>query len=581
MDTMTRRMRLTIVVAGLVLLTSNPTAFTAAAQLPQLATLSADLLALLDGGSTLAVPVIVRGARTDVEAAAARLGLPVLRRLDQFVVLLANAEGIKRLREEPGILGISGDLPVIAAMSVADGALAADQTRAGSQWGLQKYPGVTGRGVGVAIVDSGIATHLALANKVVAAVSFVPNDPTPMDRFGHGTHIAGIVAGQGSAATAVTDRYQGGIAPGAHLISVKVLGRDGSGRTSDVIAGLDWVVAHKADYGIRIVNLSLGHPVTEPSLTDPLNAAVVRAVASGILVVASAGNQGKDAEGRQVLGSITSPGNSPHALTAGAINMWDTVARNDDTVTTYSSRGPTKYEFATKPDVVAPGNKIVSLEAAGSFLAQTYPSERVAGNGSNAYRRMSGTSMSAGMVSGAAALILEAAPGLTPRHIKMVLQAGASPMLRDGLVASGAGSVNVWASRRMASDGLTSLLPSTLVSGVDAPAGGEMFIDAGTLIDRMYQQTGIRIFSAVDLLLVWADPSKLPLDYLNLLGLFGEVSVTPGNQIIWGDISQSVADEQIIWGDQIFDSAGQQIIWGDSGSTDGYQIIWGDQHQGP
>ena len=496
---MTRRVRLTIVVAALVLLTSNSTIFTASAQLPPLATLSADLVALLDSGSTLAVPVIVRGARADVEAAAARLGLPVLRRLDQFVVLLANAEGIRRLREEPGILGISGDLPVIAAMAVADSALAADQTRAGSQWGLQEYRGVTGRGVGVAIVDSGIATHLALANKVVAAVSFVPDDPTPLDRFGHGTHIAGIVAGQGSAATAVTDRYQGGIAPGAHLISVKVLGREGSGRTSDVIAGLDWVIAHKADYGIRIVNLSLGHPVTEPSLTDPLNAAVVRAVASGILVVASAGNQGKDAEGRQVLGSITSPGNSPHAVTAGAINMWDTIARDDDTVTTYSSRGPTKYEFATKPDVVAPGNKIVSLEAAGSFLANTYPSERVAGNGSNAYRRMSGTSMSAGMVSGAAALILEAAPGLTPRHVKMVLQAGASPMLREGLVASGAGSVNVWASRRMASDGLTPLLPSTLVSGVHVPAGGEMFTDAGTLIDRMYQQTGIRILSLVDL----------------------------------------------------------------------------------
>jgi serine protease AprX len=578
---MTRRVRLTIVVAALVLLTSNATIFraifTAAAQAP-LATLSADLVALLDSGSTLAVPVIVRGARADVEALAARLALPVLRRLDQFVVLLANAEGIGRLREEPGILGISGDLPVISAMAVADRSLAADQARAGSQWGLQKYRGVTGRGVGIAIVDSGIATHAALVNKVVAAVSFVPDDPTLLDRFGHGTHIAGIVAGQGSAATAVTDRYQGGIAPGAHLISVKVLGRDGSGRTSDVIAGLDWVVAHKADYGIRIVNLSLGHPVTEPSLTDPLNAAVLRAVASGILVVASAGNQGKDAEGRQVLGSITSPGNSPHVVTIGATNMWDTIARDDDTVTTYSSRGPTKYEFATKPDVVAPGNKIVSLEAAGSFLAKTYPSERVAGKGSNAYRRMSGTSMSAAMVSGAAALILEAAPGLTPRHVKMVLQAGASPMLREGLVASGAGSVNVWASRRMASDGLTPLLPLTLVSGMNVPAGGEMFTDAGTLIDRMYQQTGIRIFGAVDLLLVWADPSKLPLDQLNLLGLYGEVSATAGNQIIWGDLSRSVADGQIIWGDQIFDSAGQQIIWGDTGSSDGYQIIWGDGH---
>ena len=581
---MTHRTRLTIVVAALVLVTSHPTTFRAAAQLAPIATLSADLLALLSGGTTQAVPVIVRGARADVEAAAARLGLPVLRRLDQFVVLLANPEGIRRLREEPGILGISGDLPVIAAMSVADRALAADQTRAGSQWllGLQEYRGVTGRGVGVAIVDSGIATHVALADKVVAAVSFVPGDTTTLDRFGHGTHIAGIVAGQGKPAAAVTDRYKGGIAPGAHLISVKVLGRDGSGRTSDVIAGLDWIIAHKARYGIRIVNLSLGHPVTEPSLTDPLNAAVIRTVASGISVIASAGNSGKDARGRQVLGSITSPGNSPHAVTAGATNMWDTVARSDDTVTTYSSRGPTKYEFAAKPDVVAPGNKIVSLQAAGSLLANTYPSERVAGSGSNAYSRMSGTSMAAGMVSGAAALILEAAPGLTPRHVKMVVQAGASPMLREGLVASGAGSVNAWASRRMASDGLTPLLPSTNVAGMPVPAGGEMFTDAGALIDRMYQQTGIRILSLADLLLVWADPSQLSLGHLNLLGLESEVPTTPGNQIIWGDeIFGSTGGQQIIWGDEIFDSGGQQIIWGDDGSTDGYQIIWGDGRQGP
>jgi serine protease AprX len=508
----------------------------------------------------------------------------VLRRLDQFVVLLANPRDIRRLREEPGVLGISGDLPVIAAMSVADRALAADQTRAGSQWllGLQEYRGVTGRGVGVAIVDSGIAAHVALANKVVAAVSFVPGDTTTLDRFGHGTHIAGIVAGQGKPAAAVTDRYKGGIAPGAHLISVKVLGRDGSGRTSDVIAGLDWIIAHKARYRIRIANLSLGHPVTEPSLTDPLNAAVIRTVASGITVIASAGNSGKDARGRQVLGSITSPGNSPHAVTAGATNMWDTVARSDDTVTTYSSRGPTKYEFAAKPDVVAPGNKIVSLQAAGSFLANTYPSERVAGSGSNAYRRMSGTSMAAGMVSGAAALILEAAPGLTPRHVKMVVQAGASPMLREGLVASGAGSMNAWASRRMASDGLTPLLPSTNVAGMPVPAGGEMFTDAGALIDRMYQQTGIRILSLADLLLVWADPSQLSLGHLNLLGLDSEVPTTPGNQIIWGDeIFGSTGGQQIIWGDEIFDSGGQQIIWGDDGSTDGYQIIWGDGRQGP
>jgi hypothetical protein len=162
----------------------------------------------------------------------------------------------------------------------------------------------------------------------------------------------------------------------------------------------------------------------------------------------------------------------------------------------------------------------------------------------------------------------------------MVVQAGASPMLREGLVASGAGSVNVWASRRLASDGLTPLLPSTIVSGVPVPAGGEMFTDTGILIDRMYQGTGITILSLADLLLVWADPSKMPLDHLNLLGLDSEVPAMPGSQTVWGAIAQSVGHEQIFWGDEIFDSTGQQIIWG-SDSTEGYQMIRGDGSQGP
>ncbi|MFN2445059.1 MAG: S8 family serine peptidase, partial [Vicinamibacterales bacterium] len=337
-------------------------------------------------------------------------------------------------------------------------------------------------------------------------------------------------------------------------------------------------LAHRAQFNIRIVNLSLGHPVTEPSLTDPLNAAIARAVQAGLLVVVSAGNRGKAANGQQRLGSVTSPGNSPHALTVGATNTWGTVGRDDDTVTTYSSRGPTEYEFAAKPDVVAPGNKIVSLEAKHSFLARTYESERVAGQGHNVYRRMSGTSMSAGMVSGAAALILEAAPALTPRHVKLVMQGGASAMLRDGLVASGAGNANVWASRRMAADGLTDVLPSTIVSGLPVTAGGQLFVDGGTLIDRMYQGVGVRLLSLADLLFVWADPSRLPLDQLNLMGLTNVLSSTPVTRTVWGEISAWTADHEIEWGDQVIDPSGQQIIWGDHDTSEGYQIIWGDQH---
>ena len=137
------------------------------------------------------------------------------------------------------------------------------------------------------------------------------------------------------------------------------------------------------------------------------------------------------------------PGNAPGVITVGALNTWGTVSRDDDTVTTYSSRGPTRYDMMLKPDVVAPGNKIVSLEAAGSYLASKYPSMHVAGSGTNAYSTMSGTSMAAAMVSGGAALLLQSTPGLTPRHVKVALQITAEGMPEAGMVSAGTGSVNL------------------------------------------------------------------------------------------------------------------------------------------
>src|SRR5262249_19778604 len=153
--------------------------------------------------------------------------------------------------------------------------------------------------------------------------------------FGHGTHVAGIIAG---ANTKTTPLFTGGIAPGANLINVRVLGDDGSGYTSDVLAGIDWVIANKAKYNIRVMNLSLGHAVMEPCATDPLCQAVGRAYAAGIVVVAAAGNYGTAPDGRMILGGIVSPGNSPFAITVGAINTMATVDRSDDAVTSYSSR---------------------------------------------------------------------------------------------------------------------------------------------------------------------------------------------------------------------------------------------------
>src|SRR5262249_36843425 len=154
--------------------------------------------------------------------------------------------------------------------------------------------------------------HSALDTRVIAHVNLVSWEaPMTGDPFGHGTHVAGIIGGNTTAAAKVTPAYAGGSAPGVKLVHVRVLGSNGSGLTSDVIAGIDWAVANRAKYGIRIINLSLGHPVTEPSTTDPLCLAVARAVAAGITVITSAGNNGQTTDGRPVLGGITSPGNSP------------------------------------------------------------------------------------------------------------------------------------------------------------------------------------------------------------------------------------------------------------------------------
>ena len=198
------------------------------------------------------------------------------------------------------------------------------------------------------------------------------------------------------------------MAPGAHLINIKVLEADGSGTVSDVIDAIDWAITNQARYAIRIINLSLGHPVMEPSEEDPLCQAVQRAVAHGIVVVAAAGNLGKTDDGRMVLGGID---------TVGAWNTKGTIFRSDDVVTTYSSRGPTMFDYIMKPDVVAPGNKIVSLEAPGTAIITQYPALHEAGQGQTAYMQMSGTSMSAAVVSGVAALVLQANTALSPADV--------------------------------------------------------------------------------------------------------------------------------------------------------------------
>ena len=538
---------------------------------PRRASISEDLRAFQARHSTKAVRVIAHGGEGDVQAIASRHGVRVVRTLEDGAVLEATQAQIEALRDESGIEHLSGDLPVGDFMNVSNTATLADKVRAGQSGllGLLGIPGVNGSGVVVAVLDSGIASHKALGGKVLASVSMIAGETTN-DEYGHGTHVAGIITGTGAYSSGV---YSGGIAAGSQLVNVRVLRDDGVGLTSDVIAGIDWVIANKSKYKIRIINLSLGHAVTEPVAFDPLCAAVERAYRAGLIVVASAGNAGKMADGTPILGGIASPGNSPYAITVGATNTWGTVSRSDDTVTTYSSRGPTKWDNNAKPDLVAPGNKIVSLEAYGSYIPKNYPTEHVSGSGNNAYLRMSGTSMSAPMISGAAALLLQAQPTLTATQVKFILQSGSTYMTDAGVFGGGAGNANFWTSRQEQANadlvtGLTSLLLDR--------SGGVSFWDSGKLQDNVYNGSGIRLLSLLELPGILLNPAQLAWGKVNLIGLTNPISLLAPKRLLYGDVSYWTSDEHLVWGDDIYSPEGQHLVWGDNDTTDDYHLVWGD-----
>ena len=246
------------------------------------------------------------------------------------------------------------------------------------------------------------------------------------DGFGHGTFMAGLIAGAGSATSGPT-----GTAPEASLLSVKVAGADGAADVSTVLAGLQWVVSFADRYGIRVVNMSLGTDSTQSYEDDPLNYAVQRAWAAGIVVVVAAANTGP------APGSIAKPGDDPWVVTVGAVDSNGTPGLGDDRVPDFSSRGPTRHGVA-KPDVVAPGARVLSLRVPGSTLDRRYPPADT----TSPYRAGSGTSMATALVSGTAALALQANPALTPDELKHALAADARPVASDDPAAVGAGLVD-------------------------------------------------------------------------------------------------------------------------------------------
>lgn len=266
---------------------------------------------------------------------------------------------------------------------------------------------LTGEGMGIAIVDTGIHPHPDLTeptNRIIGFKDFVAGDTQPYDDNGHGTHCAGDAAGNG---TASEGKYRGP-AFEANLIGVKVLDKKGSGRLSDVIAGVEWCIQQREKYNISIISLSLGGPAGGGE--DPLTRVVREAWNKGLVVVAAAGNEGPEP------GTIGSPGIVPEIMTVGASDDQNTTDRGDDVVADFSSRGPTP-EGVTKPDLISPGTNIVSLRVSGSFLDKVSANERVG----EYYTSLSGTSMATPIVAGIVAQLLQQRSSLTPDEVKMAL----------------------------------------------------------------------------------------------------------------------------------------------------------------
>jgi serine protease AprX len=498
------------------------------------------------------------------------------REMKESLALEVSRAELDQLSRDSAFAHISADVPVAPDMAITNKVTGASAVWQGTRSLLSSTPGYTGTGIGVAVVDSGISPHSAIADRIIARVNLVSwEGPSTGDPYGHGTHVAGIIGGSTTAAKYVTPAFAGGSAPAVRLIDVRVLGSNGMGYTSDVIAGIDWAVANRVRYNIRVINLSLGHAVAESSVTDPLCLAVQRAVKAGVVVVASAGNYGLTSAGAPVLGGITSPGNSPYALTVGAIDTAGTVDSSDDKVAPYSSRGPTAFDMAVKPDVVAPGTRLVSLEAQNSYLSLHYPNWHIAGTGKNAYLRLSGTSMATAVVSGGVALLLDAEDHLTPGQVKVALQMGATFVPDGGLVGVGAGSVNFPQSLKLAQTGLVPTLLNTL-GGLLGTAGGATYRDSGTLIDRLYGRTGLRLLGILDLGILWQQADNSEWGVLNVLGLLNPLGKIPAHRLIWGEVADWSQSNHLVWGDAVQNPSGQHLVWGDSEHTDANHLVWGD-----
>ncbi len=439
----------------------------------------------------------------------------------------------------------------------------------------------SGYGVGVAVIDSGLEANPEFAGRVDRFYDFTQDGvkaTAPTDGYGHGTHVAGLIAGNGD----LSNRRYRGVAPKARLIVLKVLDENGQGYTSDVIEAIEFVTRHKSWLDVDVINLSLGHPILEPAATDPLVQAVEAAVRAGIVVVAAAGNVGvSPATGETGYAGILSPGNAPSAITVGAVSAFDTNRRSDDRIANYSSRGPTWYDARAKPDLVAPGHGLVATAATSSTLYMNHPSLRV----DDAYLRLNGTSMATAVVSGTVALILQENRRLTPNAVKAILQFTAFPVRDDqgaryDVLTQGTGSVNAAGAIELAAHidtrktvsswWLTAALdPWTVIDGQTEPWAESIIwsnaVSFGPVVavNQPVWSENI-VWGSNDDNIVWGSSDD------NIVWGSSEDNIVWGSNIVWGNnIVWGSSDDNIVWG--------SNIVWGNTllGSTYGTTITWG------
>ena len=298
--------------------------------------------------------------------------------------------------------------------------------------------GGDGRGITVALIDTGVTALPDVANAIVpvsadplgettSACANFTDEPTCDDSYGHGTFMAGLIAGNGAASNG---KYVG-MAPAAKIVSVKIAGATGASDVSTIIAAIQWVVQNQSTYNIRVLNLSLGTDSTQSYTVDPLDFAAEKAWQAGIVVNVAASNRGPAAQ------TISDPANDPFVVTVGAIDDRGTTALGDDLLPNFSGRGPTATDGLSKPDVVAPGAHLVSLAAPNASITTQFPSTMSA-----PYRRGSGTSMANAVVSGLVADMLSAQPASTPDRVKYELTSTAHHDASSDPLATGAGIVD-------------------------------------------------------------------------------------------------------------------------------------------